>query len=108
PVWNNPGIITTKIVNDFQWVELKWNAASTFSDPNEGYMIVRYVDNNNTPLQLEDGKIYNVGQILSAVYTVVGYVETLTKTEFIDKFENSSFECGRKYGYQVYAYRYRQ
>ena len=109
PVWNSPGSISTTIVNDFKWVELKWNAASTYSDPNEGYMIVRYVDNNNIPLKLEDGKIYSVGQVVGAVYKVIGYVETLTKTEFVDKFEDgSNFECGRYYGYQVYAYRYRQ
>ncbi len=108
PVWTNPGVISTNIINNYKWVELKWNAASTYSDLDEGYMIVRYVDNNNYPLILEDGKIYNVGQQIG-FYKVIGYVQSLTKTEFIDKFEDgTNFECGRYYGYQVYAYRYKQ
>jgi hypothetical protein len=108
PIWNNPGIIATNIVNNYQWVELKWNAASTISDPVEGFMILRYVDNNNNPLTLDDGKIYNVGQQIGP-YKVIGIVETLAKGEFIDKFEDGvNFECGRYYGYQVYAYRYKQ
>ncbi|GAB1370302.1 hypothetical protein MASR1M45_03620 [Candidatus Kapaibacterium sp.] len=108
PAWSNPGIISTNIVNNHQWVELKWNAASTISDPNEGYLIVRFIDNNNSPLTLEDGKIYNLGQVIPP-YKIIGYVPTLTKTEFIDKFEDGvNFECGRYYGYQIYAFRFRE
>lgn len=106
PDWTNPGIINTRIVNNFSSVELSWNAASTFSDPNEGYMIVRFVENNNIELIIEDGKIYNVGKQFGP-YKVIGYVETLTKTEFLDEFKDGEeFECGKKYAYRIYAYRY--
>lgn len=108
PVWTNPGIIDTRIVNNFSSVELTWNAASTFSDPNEGYMIVRFVENNNIELTIEDGKIYNVGKQFGP-YKIIGYVETLTKHEFLDDFtDGENFECGKKYAYRVYAYRYRE
>ena len=106
PSWTNPGVINTRIVDNFSSIELKWNAASTFSDPNEGYMILRYIDNDNVEPIIDDGKIYAVGQNIGP-YKVVGLVPLLTTSEFLDKFtDGEQFSCGKKYGYRIYAYRY--
>ncbi|MBX3044815.1 MAG: hypothetical protein KIT33_06605 [Candidatus Kapabacteria bacterium] len=106
PDWTNPGIINTRIVDNFSSVELTWNAASTYSDPDEGYMILRYIENNNIEPIIEDGKIYNVGQILG-IYKVVGIVPRLTTNQFLDDFsDGESFECGKRYAYRIYAFRY--
>lgn len=107
PNWSNPGAVTTRIVNDSKAVELKWTAASTFSDPNEGYMIVRITENVNINIVIEDGKIYEVGRRLGPYHKIIGYVQTLSKSEFLDDFnDGESFECGQQYAYRVYAYRF--
>ncbi|MBE2188676.1 MAG: T9SS type A sorting domain-containing protein [Candidatus Kapabacteria bacterium] len=109
PDWTNPAMTGTQIVGpNKDQIRLEWTAASSISDPIEGYMILRYVDNDSFEPTIEDGKIYTIGQTWGP-YTLIGYVTDLTKTEFIDKFDaipGVKFECGRKYGYRVYAYRY--
>lgn len=108
PDWTNPGVINTRIVDNFSAVELKWNAASTFSDPNEGYMILRYIDNTSIEPIIEDGKIYNVGQQIGP-YKVIALLPRLSSNEYLDRFtDGEEFLCGTKYAYRIYAYRYRE
>ncbi|MCO5250676.1 MAG: hypothetical protein M9949_04555 [Candidatus Kapabacteria bacterium] len=109
PDWTNPAMTGTQIVGaNKDQIRLEWTPASSISDPIEGYMILRYVDNSNHDPTIEDGKIYNIGQSWGP-YTLIGYVPDLTNTEFIDKFDaipGVTFECGKTYGYRIYAYRY--
>ncbi len=108
PVWTNPGVINAKIVNDFSWIELSWNSVTSVSDPNEGYMILRYIENDNMDPLIEDGKIYQDGQVLGP-FRIIGHLPDLSKSGFIDRFDfDSEFECGKKYSYRVYAYKFRQ
>jgi hypothetical protein len=111
PDWTNPSMSVPQIVGaNKDQVRLEWNPASSISDPAEGYMILRYVDNDNHDPNIENGKIYEIGKTWGP-YTLIGYVTDLTKTEFIDKFDaipGVKFECGKKYGYRVYAFRYNQ
>ncbi len=109
PDWTNPAITSIQIVgSNKDQIKLTWNPASTISDTIEGYMILRYIENNNYEPVIEDGKIYNIGHTWGP-YMLIAYVKDLTNNEFIDKFDaipGVSFQCGKKYGYRIYAYRY--
>lgn len=107
PSWNNPLSLNAEISQDYKSVKLTWNPASNIKDPNEGYLIVRFISNLNQPLELQDGIIYKPGDNIG-IYTVIDTLPDLTNNEYIDKFRFGTFECGTKYAYRIYIYRYQE
>lgn len=107
PAWGTSLSINASISPDFKSVKLEWNPASTISDPNEGYIIVRYITNNNQPLELVDGHIYFPGEKVG-IYTIVDTIPDLTNKTYTDTFRFGQFDCGNKYAYRVYIYRFQK
>lgn len=97
----------TSITPDYKGIKLEWTAASNINDKNEGYLIVRYVDNGNTPINLIDGKIYVPGEKVGP-YTIIDTLPDLTNKTYTDYFKYGTFNCGEKYYYRVYIYRYQK
>lgn len=107
PSWSNPPNLQSSITPDYKGIKLEWAPASSISDKNEGYIIVRYINNGNQPLTLVDGKIYGPGDVV-APYTIVDTIPDLTSTTYIDTFKHGTFNCGEKYSYRIYIYRYQK
>lgn len=107
PDWVNKANLSATISADFKSVELTWDQAGTYKDINEGYLIVRFVYNKNQPLSLFDGVIYVPGQNLGT-YTVVDTLPDLTNNKYTDHFDYGSFDCGTKFAYRIYLYRYQK
>jgi len=107
PSWNNPLNLNAEISQDYKSVKLTWNPASNIKDPNEGYLIVRFISNFNQPLELQDGIIYKPGDNIG-IYTVVDTLPDLTNYQYTDTFRFGTFECGTKYAYRIYIYRYQE
>jgi hypothetical protein len=107
PKWENKAYLTAAISTDFKSVELSWDRASNFSDQNEGYLLVRFIYNNNQPLELIDGFIYFPGQKIGS-YTVVDTIPDLTTDKYTDHFDYGSFDCGTKFAYRLYIYRFQK
>lgn len=107
PKWITPPNLQSQITPDFKGIKLSWNAASTIKDNNEGYLIVRYTDNGNQPIILNDGEIYGPGRKIGP-YLIIDTLPDLTNNSYTDNFKIGTFNCGEKYSYRVYIYRYQR
>ncbi|HRP02381.1 MAG TPA: hypothetical protein PLE30_07015 [Candidatus Kapabacteria bacterium] len=107
PTWINTPNLQSNITSDFKAIKLEWSPASKISDKNEGYLVVRFIDNGNQSIILNDGEIYKPGQKIGP-YTIIDTLPDLTNSTYTDNFKVGTFNCGEKYSYRLYIYRYQQ
>jgi archaellum component FlaG (FlaF/FlaG flagellin family) len=103
PQWVSP-TLNAKVYKDS--VVLSWNSINDPypQDSVSGYIIVRIpFDLLGSALHPVDGKIYNIGDNLGSAQ-VIGIINYSQTTRFVDKI---TLECGVRYVYRVYAFRYR-
>jgi hypothetical protein len=104
PKWNSP-TASAKVFRDS--VILTWNPINDPypQDSVNGYLIVRIsYELLGSAQQPVDSRIYNVGDNLGSG-VVVGLVNYSQATRFVDRF---SLQCGVRYVYRIYAFRYRR
>lgn len=100
PEWSSPS--ASAEVGDGK-VDLSWNAAANERDANQGYLITRVAYSRRSSAEAPvDGKIYSAGQTLGSA-VVVANVTQLASRDYAD---NYKIECGEKYVYNIYPWRY--
>jgi len=99
PVWNSPALSVAVAAHS---VLLNWNSAID-NNPNDniqGYLITRCpTEDIATALNPEDGKIFQVGDLLGSA-VVLAHTNELTYTDYF------SINCGESFTYRIFAYRY--
>jgi hypothetical protein len=106
PKWEaNIPNLRVAISADYKSIELTWDKASNIKDPNEGYLIVRFKNNKNQPFEPLDGHIYKPGDSLGN-YTIIDTLPDLTNEKYTDNFDYGTFDCGTKFAYNLFIYRY--
>ncbi len=103
PKWNSPSAIA-RVFKDS--VILSWNPMiDPFpQDSLAGYLFVRIPhDLLSSVTPPVDGRRYTVGDNLGSGI-IVGIINASQATRFVDRY---SLQCGRKYVYRIYAFRFR-